>query len=85
MIVNILITIFVGMMTGLINLLPAYPGMPTPVHNAITTVTGWLVGLNDMFPMDTLYAILALTIAFELGIMTYKLVNWTINKTRGSG
>ena len=41
---------------------------------------GYLHALNTLLPVDTMLDILGVSLAFELGYLTYKLIIWVLEK-----
>lgn len=70
---------------GLISLLPNFDGLPENVASAFDNVSTLLNQANYYFPVDTAFTIITLIVTFEAGIFLYKMINWVINKLRGSG
>lgn len=68
-----------------INLLPNFSGIPDSASSAFNTGIAAIKSMGLFLPVGTLFTVLALIVSFELGVLLYKIVNWVINKTRGSG
>lgn len=47
---------------------------------SITAVANYLALLNNIIPMTTIFIVFALTLVFEGGVLTYKLIMWVIKK-----
>jgi hypothetical protein len=54
--------------------------LPTNFSTAITNAGGYYNSLNAILPMDTMLAILALSLAIEGAYLIYKLIMWVIQK-----
>jgi len=89
MIIGTILYIFGTFINALLSLLPSSPvaggGLPTEVITAIASVYSWINAFSFLFPVDTLFEVLTLAIGFYVSIFFFKLINWIINKVRGSG
>ena len=59
--------------------------LPSSVNDAFQTVSIYFQKANAIFPIDTIFTIIGLVLAIESGILAIKLINWALNKFRGSG
>ncbi len=84
MVLEAIINIFMFVLGGLLSLLPSV-AIPTNVDSAFTTFATFFHKANAIFPMDTVFAIISITLTIETGILTFKVANYIINKIRGSG
>ncbi len=84
MVLEAVINIFVFVFGGLLSLLPT-TAIPANVDSAFATFASFFHKANAIFPMDTTFAIIGLTLTIETGILTFKVANYIINKIRGSG
>lgn len=85
MITQALAMIFYGLVWGLISLLPNPETLPSAVGTAFTAVAPYFEKANYFFPLTTVFQIIALMTALEIGILTFKAFNWIFNKIRGAG
>ena len=53
------------------------------IASAISAVSGSYSALNGIFPIDTLLAIVAFDLTFELAYFVYKLIRWGYQKVPG--
>jgi len=77
--------VFQEIINLLAKFLPSSSGLPDEVQTAFLTFISYLNGLNLIFPISTLFYILALYVGFEIGILTFYFVRFIINLIRGSG
>ena len=54
--------------------------LPANFATAITNAGGYYNSLNAIIPMDTMIAILSLSLAIEGAYLLYKLIMWIIQK-----
>jgi len=85
MILDLLLNILYYLLSAVLIIFPNYNGLPTQIISALDTVQIYLQKANSFLPMDTLMIILGLIFTFEAAILTFKLVNYVLNKVRGSG
>jgi hypothetical protein len=77
-----LLFIFLG---TIISMFPEYSGMPVAFDSAISTITPYLNYLNNFIPVDTFWEVLNIAFVFYSALLSFKLLNWVVNKVRGSG
>jgi len=53
------------------------------ITSALSEMAGYYMSLNDYLPIDTIVAIIAFDLAFELAMFIYKLVRWGYQKVPG--
>jgi hypothetical protein len=85
MITNALLWIFFTFLASVVSLFPLYSGMPVSFDSALSTITPYLNYINNFFPVDTLWSVLSYLFIFYTGLLSFKILNWIINKVRGSG
>jgi len=85
MITDLLLSLGYTILSGLLLLFPHFGGLPSAMTDALTNGFHWLHSLNYIFPIDVLLTILGLVFAFEIALKFFQIINWTINKIRGSG
>ena len=54
--------------------------LPSDFTTALSTAGGYLHALNVILPIDTILQILGVSLVFELGYLTYKLIMWVVKK-----
>jgi len=84
MIINYLLDGFLGIMNFFINLLPT-GNPPEQIQNALDFLSTSFQKANQLFPMDTALTILGFILTYEAAILSFKFVNFALNKLRGSG
>lgn len=57
--------------------------LPGAVSTAFATAGTYYKTADVFFPMDTAFTILGLILLFEGGVLTYKILMWTIKKIPG--
>jgi hypothetical protein len=85
MISSILLIIFYSFLSFVIGFFPSWDGWPTAMEDTITTLGVNLGILNKIFPIDTILTILGIMFLLEFGYQNYRIINWILNKIRGSG
>jgi len=84
MITSILLTIFSVILMGFVFVLPTAT-LPSYVTATLATVGGYFNLFSWLFPMDTLFLIVALGLTIEGTIQVFRWSVWLYNKIRGSG
>jgi hypothetical protein len=64
---------------------PAYTGLPQNVNDTIDMIRCYLDKWDDVLPVATILEVLGIILAIEIAIFLYKIINWSVNKLRGSG
>jgi len=83
MIVDFLMQIAISFFNWIISLMPNFTGLPSGISTAFTTFdTYWDKG-SLVFPLDTLFQILALMISIEIGIFVWRMFWFSYNKIPG--
>ena len=54
--------------------------LPSGLTSALTTASGYIHALNVILPIDTILAILGVSLALELAYLTFKIIMWVIRK-----
>jgi len=85
MITGLIINFFYILLFNLLAFLPDSQGLPSAVASSFTSLSGYAHAWDYIFPIYTLLYILTLSALFHVGILGFKIVNWIINKVRGSG
>ena len=80
MIWNNLINFVLGLLTGIINLLPTLTSADEinidKIENAASSIRAFFVSQNFWFPVDDLFRIIGLLIVLELLITGFKIARW---------
>jgi hypothetical protein len=84
MITGFLINALGILVSNLIALLPTSSGFTSGFNTSLTQFFGYAYSFNDIFPIDTLITVLGLTVAFQAGVLLFKMFNWVLGKIRGS-
>lgn len=85
MITEALLYTFFTFISFVISLFPVFSGLPQGITTAFSSIGSYLNMANGFFPMDTLWSAIVILVTFEMGILTFKTLNFVINKVRGSG
>jgi hypothetical protein len=73
-------------MSWAMSFLPKVTSLPLGLDSTITTIFGYYRAMSTIFPfLGTAMTYMLAGVGIELGYKTYQLVNWVINKLRGSG
>jgi len=63
----------------IVSVFPVGNGYPQQVHEAASTLGGYVGILNPIFPIDTLYQILLIVISIEIAILGFKSFKWLMS------
>lgn len=85
MITDLLLIMFRSILDAMIFLLPNASGLPTEISSAVVSFAPYFSKANSFLPVSTVFSIMALVLVFESGILLFKILNWILNKLRGSG
>lgn len=86
MITSLLISFIMEAMSWLLSFLPTVSSLPLGLDSTITTIFGYYRGFATIFPpLATAMTYMIAGVGIEVGYKIYQLVNWVINKLRGSG
>jgi len=47
---------------------------------SVSSILAFLANINQIFPLTTVFAILALILAVEVGVMVYKVIMWVVRR-----
>ena len=86
MITSLLISFIMDALAWLLGFLPTVRTLPLGLDATITTIFGYYRGFATIFPpLSTAMTYMIAGVGIEVGYKIYQLVNWVINKLRGSG
>ena len=68
--------ITISILIGLLSLLPSVSAFPAALDSALDSLIGFLIPMNSILPFDTLATVLGLVFAFEIGMLTFKLISF---------
>jgi len=86
MIGALLITLLANLIAGLLNLLPNATVLPESFNDAWTWFSDLIANIFWVIPSgETLLLILNFVMIIEGAIFTWGIINWVVNKLRGSG
>lgn len=86
MITSLLLQFVMDALSWLLAFLPRITSLPLGLDSTITTIFGYYRAMATIFPfLGTAMTFMLAGVGIELGYKTYQLVNWVINKLRGSG
>ena len=85
MITETIIHIFQKIILAVLSILPSASSVPSQINSAFTLFAGFFQKANAIFPMDTVFTIIGITISVEAAILAFKLGDWLYNKIRGTG
>lgn len=75
MIIDAIVQVLTGLVTGVLGLMPAYQ-LPDQINDLGETLGGAVAGINGVFPVVTLGKALAAVIAVQLLLAVCSLVLW---------
>jgi len=85
MITDLLLNMLYVLLSGIASILPVSATISPNVASSFSTMAVYWNRADVFVPMDIRFVIIVLILAIETGILGYKLINWAINKLRGSG
>ena len=80
MIFTIIFTIVYFLLDILVSVLPTASEYPAEISSSLTYLWGFLWNFNYIVDVPTLFRILGLTLAFELGVVLWHLSHWVLAK-----
>jgi len=80
MIFTIFFTIVNIFLSLLLLALPDAPALPGVISTSVAFLWGFLWNFNYIVDVPTLFTILGLTLAFELGVVLWHLLHWLLAK-----
>jgi len=85
MIVSFFLYIFGSIVSGILLIFPDSGGLPDEVSDSIEFAFNTARSYSELVPFDTLLIILVLSMLVQAGFLLFKVLNWVVNKVRGSG
>lgn len=85
MILAFLINSFYILIYNVFSILPDSTGLSSDIIDSITVMVEYSHTVDAIFPIETLVDALKYILIFEVGIFSFKIINWVISKVRGSG
>lgn len=74
-----LLNILYSIITFLLDLLPAFTGLPSGLSSAVVTAGSYIAGIVAFFPATTLFQIALLEIGIELAILLFHFLAWVFH------
>lgn len=75
----VIIYVFVDILIYPITLLPTVT-LQSGFGEAVLTSSHYLANIADIIPLVSLFSVLGIIIAIELGVMIYKIIMWIIRR-----
>lgn len=85
MILDLVLLAILLLLKVIVSLLPSSTGVPSDVSTSITNIFSSAHSFDGILPVYELIVVLKYVLVFEAGVLLWKLINWVLNKTRGSG
>lgn len=82
MITSFFISILSAFVTFIVALLPS-GSLPSGVSSAVTAAVGYIQVFDFLFPVGTLFTVLAAAIVFHLAMFLWSMLLWIISLVRG--
>jgi hypothetical protein len=57
--------------------------LPSEFTGTIATASGYIMFMEDLVPMQNILQYLGLIVLFEVGILSWKLINWVLRRIPG--
>jgi hypothetical protein len=70
-------------MQFLLNILPT-GALPATISTAVNYFVSIMYRFNALFPIDTLFQVVAAFVIFEIGVFTFNLMQWTYHQIWGT-
>lgn len=77
---------FLDLLYRFLNLLLGFlpsGSLPTEIGTSLTTIVGYMNTFNFFFPIQELFVLLGVALAFELALQVFYFANWVYHKIRG--
>lgn len=81
MITDAILGLFWIVMEFFVTLLPTSDGLPSQFETSLQNLFDVVWGFNEILPVDTLFAVLGIVVAFEAGVYIYRFVRWLLAST----
>lgn len=85
MVLDLILYLFFLFLLEVIDLFPDAVALPSAIDSSLTLIVPILSQLNSILPIATIFVIFGLYLTIEGGLLLFKIINWIINKLRGSG
>lgn len=80
MIGDFLLSIPAFILQAILSVLPNSTGVPVEFTNAVYTIWSDLNAFSFIVPVSTIATVLGLAIAYQLGKLVFKIINYLVNK-----
>lgn len=81
MITTFILIVAYGIIAQIISWLPETGDMPTGLEANMTTFFGWVMKLNDIFPVDTVLYLVGINAIILAGFVGYFMFNYGLRLT----
>lgn len=85
MITSVLMNLFLTCISFCFSFLPDSDSLPSQISDSLLVFASYFNKADSLFPVSTVFTIIALGVSVELALFFFKLINWVLNKIRGSG
>jgi len=82
MIITAILNLIYSLVNFLLSFLPI-GNIPSGISDGISYIVGVMNTFNYFFPIGTLFAVLAITVTFELAVFVYHFSMWIYRLVRG--
>jgi len=79
MIIDGLISLPIAVLSAIIGLLPDYTGLPSAMNTSLDFILAQTLAIGDILPTDTIWQVILLTLAIEIGIMAFRTLSWLLH------
>jgi len=79
MITDAVLNLFLSPIEFVLDLFPAFTGLPTALVTSLDYIATFTKQLGDILPTSTIWTIIQLTVAIELSIATFHLIAWLLH------
>lgn len=79
MITTAIINLGYSIINGIIGFFPTGPGFNVEVHDAVTSLGGYLQILDPLIPIATLLTVVSLVFTVEIALFGFRTLKWVIS------
>lgn len=83
MIIDFLFNLVISFLTFAIGLLPNFQGLPSGISLGFETIRPFVNSAYAIFPMDTLFQVLALIVSIQIAVWSWDIFWWFYAKIPG--
>jgi len=82
MIISFFLDLFYRFLNLVLGFLPT-GSLPSAISTSLNTIVGYMNTFNFFFPIQEIFVVLGISLAFELAVQLFFFANWVYHKIRG--